>query len=393
MSLKGNCMSTLETGIVIHPVAQDWDRYFERDLGRGNTYQSDVDLMAEMISLVQTAEHFDYDFVFAPEHHVSPYGLSTNPLQLMTYIAGRTTRINFGTSIVVLPWHHPLRVAEELALLDVLTPNRRKLIGVGRGVAPFEYAALGVPYEDRRERMDEAVEIIRLALTQESFSYDGNIFQIPEVTLRPRPVRSDLVDSLLVAATSDETLIEGGKRGLGIIYSGQKSTGLTRADVQMLNRERVGAGFAPTQPVLLPWLFCARSEQEAHERLLQATAPLLMDLTNNYDQGAWDRIGRDGGYAQFVKTMTSDPSALDRFVNMQIWGTPEQCLEKVRAMQEETGARNISFQIQWGDIDHAEALSSITLFAGECMERLHSIPTPMPEWLAPEELTALAATA
>ena len=291
----------LETGIVTHPIAQDWDRYFERDMGRGNRYQADVDIYNEMVSLALNAEHWGYDYVFAPEHHVSPYGLSVNPLQFMTYLAGRTTRINFGTSIVVLPWWNPLRVAEELAFLDNLAPDRKKLIGVGRGVAPFEYAAMSIPYDDRRERNDEAIEIIRLALTQESFSYDGEVFHIPEVTLRPRPVNADLVDSLLIAATSDETLIEGGRRGLGLIYAGQKSTGLTRADVAMLNRERVENGFGPIQPVILTWLMCCRSEQEAHERIVQATSGLLFDLTNNYAQILWDQFDRDAGYDVFVQ--------------------------------------------------------------------------------------------
>jgi alkanesulfonate monooxygenase SsuD/methylene tetrahydromethanopterin reductase-like flavin-dependent oxidoreductase (luciferase family) len=238
--------------------------------------------------------------------------------------------------------------------------------------------------------MDESVEILRLALSNESFQFDGEVFTIPEVTLRPKPVSPDLADCLLVAATSDETLIEGGRRGLGMMYSGQKSTGLTRADVQLLNRERVAAGYAPSQPVLQPWLFCARSEQEARERVLQASASLLLDLTNNYDQGSWDKFDRSLGYESYVKELTAGLS-LERYANMQVWGTPEMCLERVRALQEETGARNISFQVQWGDITHDEALGSVTLFAQECMERLHSISAPLPEWLSVDELTALSA--
>jgi alkanesulfonate monooxygenase SsuD/methylene tetrahydromethanopterin reductase-like flavin-dependent oxidoreductase (luciferase family) len=380
----------LETGIVVHPIAEDWDRYYEGNLGRGNTYRSDAELINEVVSLVQTAEILGYDFVFAPEHHVSPYGLMTNPLQLMTFLAGRTRKINFGTTVLVLPWHHPLRVAEQIALLNNLAPDRRMLLGVGRGVAPFEYEALGVPYDDRRARMDESVEVIRLALTNESFHYDGEVFTIPEVTLRPRPVATDLADCLLVAATSDESLIEGGRRGLGVIYSGQKSTGLTRADVQLLNRVRLAAGFAPTQPVLEPWIFCARSAQHAQERVLQASASLLLDLANNYDQGSWDNHDRSLGYEHFVKDMTAGLD-LQRYANMQIWGTPQTCLEQIRALQEETGARNISLQVQWGDITHDEAMASMVLFAEHCMDGLHSIATPMPDWLSIDELSSAPA--
>ena len=379
-------MQTLETGIVTHPIARDWDRYFEQDLGRGNRHEPDRRLWQEMMSLVMTADAFGYDFVFAPEHHGSPYGLCTNPLQFMTYVAGRTRRINLGTSVVVLPWHHPLRVAEEIALLDNLAPDRRKLIGVGRGVAQFEYAALDVPYDDRRERMDEAVDIIRLALTEESFHYDGKVFQVPEVTLRPRPVTPNLADSLLVAATGDETLIEGGRRGLGLIYAGQKSAGLTRADVALLNTERAAAGFEPAQPVILTWLCSAKSEQQARDRLAQATTGLLFDLLNNYAQMIWDGFDRSAGYDAFTASKAAsaseaDLATVDRFIENQIYGTPEQCLERVRALQEQTGAKNISFQVQFGDISHAEALECITLFAEDAIDKLHSIPAPMPDWM------------
>jgi alkanesulfonate monooxygenase SsuD/methylene tetrahydromethanopterin reductase-like flavin-dependent oxidoreductase (luciferase family) len=189
-----------------------------------------------------------------------------------------------------------------------------------------------------------------------------------------------------VAATGDETLIEGGKRGLGMIYSGQKSGGLTRADVITLNRERAAAGFGPTQPVLLTWMFCARSEQQARERVAQATDRLLFDLTNNYAQTVWDRFDRAAGYDAFVRDFAAsagadDVNAVDAFIDKQIWGTPAQCLEKVRALQQDTGARNISFQVQYGDVTHDEALAHMTLFAQEALDKLHTIPTEMPAWL------------
>jgi alkanesulfonate monooxygenase SsuD/methylene tetrahydromethanopterin reductase-like flavin-dependent oxidoreductase (luciferase family) len=199
-------------------------------------------------------------------------------------------------------------------------------------------------------------------------------------------VNADLVDSLLIAATSDETLIEGGRRGLGLIYSGQKTSGLTRADVEMLNRERVANGFAPTQPVLLTWLMCCTSEQEARDRLAQAVSGLLFDLTNNYAQPIWDQFDRSGSYDDFViqfrgQASEADLKTVERFIDNQIFGTPEQCLEKVRTLQEETGARNISFQAQYGDLSHDEALASLTLFARESIDRLHTIPTTMPDWI------------
>jgi alkanesulfonate monooxygenase SsuD/methylene tetrahydromethanopterin reductase-like flavin-dependent oxidoreductase (luciferase family) len=384
----------LETGIVTHPTVQaDWDRYFERDLDRGNRYTPDGRVWEDMINLVVTADELGYDFAFAPEHHVSPYGLSPDPLQWMTYVAGRTRRINLGTSVVVLPWHHPLRVAEQMSLLDNVAPGRRKLFGVGRGVAPFEYAALQVPYDDRRERFDESVEIIRLALTEECFSYEGEVFTLPKMSLRPQPANPDLVDSLLVAATSDETLIEGGKRGLGLLYAGQKSTDFIRSDLAALNTERTAAGYEPVQPVLLVWLVCASSEQEAYERFVRAIGIHLFELTNNYAQVVWDDSPT---YADFVtnlkaKSTTEDHAKVQSFIEKQVWGTPAQCLEKIRAMQEGTAARNISFQIQFGDLTNAEAVGTLTAFASDGgIDKLHSIPVEPPDWLIEDAYPASA---
>jgi alkanesulfonate monooxygenase SsuD/methylene tetrahydromethanopterin reductase-like flavin-dependent oxidoreductase (luciferase family) len=381
-------VKTLETGIVTHPtVPPDWDRYFERDRMRGNSHTPDTQVWQEMTNLVLAADELGYDYVFAPEHHVSPYGLSPDPLQWMTYIAGRTRNVHLGTSVVVLPWHHPLRVAEQISLLDNFAPNRRKLIGLGRGLAPFEYEALAVPYDDRRERFDESVEIIKLALTEEAFSYDGKVFEVPEVSLRPKPANPNLVESLLAAATTDETLIEGGKRGLGMLYAGQKSVDLVRADLALLNGERVRAGFEPCQPVLIVWLYCAESEQEALDRFSQAIGTHLFELTNNYAQAVWETFDRDRmSYSDFVEAVQNratpeNHSQVQAFIDKQIWGTPEQCLEKVRALQEASGATNISFQVQYGDVTNEVALANLHLFAKSALDKLHTIPADPPDWL------------
>ena len=119
----------------------------------------------------------------------------------------------------------------------------------------------------------------------------------------------------------------------------------------------------------------------------QATSRLMFDLTNNYAQVTWDQFDRNAGYDAFVRGLQSsasdaDMKTVERFIDNQIWGTPEQCLEKVRALQEQTGARNISFQVQYGDISHDEALANLTLFAHQSMDKLHTIPTDMPDWIS-----------
>jgi alkanesulfonate monooxygenase SsuD/methylene tetrahydromethanopterin reductase-like flavin-dependent oxidoreductase (luciferase family) len=106
-----------------------------------------------------------------------------------SYFAGRTRRISLGTSVIVLPWHDPVRVAEQIALLDIMCGGRC-LFGFGRGAASTEYEGFRVPMGKARPRFAEAAEIVVKALSQESFEHDGAFFKIPRMSIRPRPTRS-----------------------------------------------------------------------------------------------------------------------------------------------------------------------------------------------------------
>jgi len=106
------------------------------------------------------------------------------PTQLLSYYAGRTKRITLGTAVIVLPWHDPIRVAEQIALLDVMSGGRC-LFGFGRGAASVEYAGFRIPMEEARPRFVEAAKIIVAALSNESFEWEGEFFKIPRTSIRP----------------------------------------------------------------------------------------------------------------------------------------------------------------------------------------------------------------
>ena len=123
--------------------------------------------------MVPLVEQLGFDAFWTIEHHFTPYGMTNNPTQILSYVAGRTSRIDVGTMVLVLPWHEPLKLAENLAVLDNLLDGRKLNIGIGRGFAAREFNTLGIPYETSRGRMAECLEIVRLALTNEFFSFRG----------------------------------------------------------------------------------------------------------------------------------------------------------------------------------------------------------------------------
>src|SRR5438093_11050238 len=110
-----------------------------------------------------------------------------NVVELLTYFAGRTTRVQLGTAVIVLPWHDPVRVAEEMSMLDNLSGGRT-IFGFGRGAATVEYDGFRIPMDESRARFEEVAKIVIQALTNERFSYDGQFYKIPETTIRPRPL-------------------------------------------------------------------------------------------------------------------------------------------------------------------------------------------------------------
>ena len=139
---------------------------------------SDAAVLGEHMALGDLAEPLGFDSLFALEHHFTGYAMSPSPTQLLSYYAGRTRRITLGTAVIVLPWHDPVRVAEQIALLDIMSGGRC-LFGFGRGAASVEYAGFRIPMEEARPRFVEAAKIVVKALTNEVFEWDGRVLQDP----------------------------------------------------------------------------------------------------------------------------------------------------------------------------------------------------------------------
>ena len=115
--------------------------------------------------------------------------MATNPLQYLTYIAGVTKRVDLGAMVTVLPWHNPVRVAEDVNMLDAfLGPDHNIICGVGRGLGRREYAGLGIDQNEPRERSDEALQLVRqLLATGRCDRFDGQFYKVEGLRLRPQP--------------------------------------------------------------------------------------------------------------------------------------------------------------------------------------------------------------
>ncbi len=147
-----------------------------------------ADIIHRELEQVEWTEELGFDAVWFTEHHFIDYGLSVDPSTLAAAAASRTRRIRIGLAAAILPFHHPLRLAEQMALVDIIS-NGRLDMGVGRGNRPAEFAGYRVPQEEARERFDEIVEVVQRAWTEERFSYAGRFYRFDDVRVIPKPLQ------------------------------------------------------------------------------------------------------------------------------------------------------------------------------------------------------------
>ena len=146
------------------------------------------DIIHRELEQIVWSEELGFDEIWLTEHHFIDYGLSVDPATLAAAAASRTRRIRIGLAAAILPFHDPIRLAEQLALADIIS-NGRLDVGVGRGNRPAEFSGYRVPQVESRERFDEAVQIMVRAWTEERFAHDGRFFKIPEVRVIPKPLQ------------------------------------------------------------------------------------------------------------------------------------------------------------------------------------------------------------
>src|SRR6059058_6292389 len=121
--------------------------------------RSDIDVYRNELRLAAEAEPLGFESIWGVEHHFTDYTMCPDVLQFLTYMAGRTRTVGLGSMVVVLPWHDPLRVAEQVAMLDHMS-NGRLILGLGRGLGRVEFEGFGVNQEDSRAIFTEAGQMI-----------------------------------------------------------------------------------------------------------------------------------------------------------------------------------------------------------------------------------------
>ncbi len=379
-------------GVFAHN-AKDWERVQSGDYTRPPE-TPDYTFVQAGLALGDLAEPLGFDGIWAPEHQGTPYGMTPNPIQTLTYFAGRTTRVTFGTMVAVAPWWHPIRLAHQIAYLDIVSNGRYTTIGLGRGVAKSEFDAVGVPREESRQRFSETLDILKLAFTQERFSYRGEIFKIPEMSLRPAPISRDLYSRVFGSSSTPDSLEILSRRGMVPLFVGNKPIEAAGKEVQLVNKFRKEEGLAPCQPKNVLFMYCTKSAAEATRAdpwITQAN----VDVNLHY--GFADAANFKGvkGYEAYASREAAATAVLASAVgreapradskpktpgyhpsNLMI-GTPDEIIKRIAAAQKACSFSEITIVPQFGDMPYDEAMTSVKLFAKEVLPAVHAMDAPL----------------
>ena len=290
-----------------------------------------------MLEDCRFGQSLGFGSVWVLEHHFTDYYPSPSPLLFLSHVAAACPGLGLGTAVIVLPWYEPVRFAEEVAMLSLMTDSELH-IGLGRGVARIEYDARAIDMAHSRELFREHYEIAEGLLSGAPFRYEGTHATIPrEVTLRPGPVRERI--HLYGACNNPGTAERMAKMGLGLLCTSaspfDQNTDAIKAwkTITADNGGRVDANI----PL---WIHCfiADSEARAREEAITYLVAFFRAVVAHYETHAnpWKDVPTYERNVQQMERMEAmaDPANLPPFLMHQLVGTPEQVAAQVRRYRE-----------------------------------------------------------
>jgi len=306
----------------------------------------------EALEEVTRAEELGFDSVWMEEHHSVTNHYWPSPLTVLAGFATRTSRMTLGTDIVVAAFHHPVRLAEDVAMLDVMSGGRF-ILGIAIGYKPDEFALYGVDLEKRGARFEEQLAIMQGLWTQDEIAFKGTYYTL-QGRLEPKPVQQphppvwiggwgDI--TLRRAATLADNWIPGPTADLKRLLAGRR---------QFLER-RIAAGRpAPTEWPLTRDVIIAESDKRAREL---AEQHIMVAYRREY-AGGWRHPFIDSSIATDLDRLMED-----RF----IIGGPEHCIAKIRRFVEEYGMTHLICRTFFPGMPHEHIMREIELISQEVM--------------------------
>lgn len=335
----------------------------------GGWGENDHEVFERTLSEIERADEMGFDSVWLAEHHFSRYGILGDPLNFGAAIAARTKNITIGTAVAVVPFHHPLRLAENALSLDVLS-NGRLILGLGRGYQPKEFDGFNVDPADSVDIYNETVDILELAFNEENWSYQGKHFQFEDLTLYPRPVTPG-GPKMVHGAVSPASFRARGLAGDNIITS-PNFTPLPRmkANFDAYREALVEAGHDPAE-YDLPFMQQVWCGAEESGLLAAATSALNYYRTvGKVIPGSEEALESERAYYEAVRNNIELLTVEKTMTHGGNFGSTDHVVDMIGTLNEQLGVTHYIGWFRIPTLDREVALESMETFASDVMPQL-----------------------
>ena len=319
-----------------------------------------AELYQNRLRFAEAAEAAGFTAYYVAEHHSTPLGHAASPSVFLAALTQRTKRIRIGSMVHVLPLYEPLRLFEEICMLDHLSGGRLD-IGLGRGASAFETALFGVCVQESRDIFEEALSVLQQGMTTEVLSHRGHFFRYYDVPLTMNPLQAG-GPPLWYGAFSERNLDFAARRGLNITLNGPPA----RLRHLRTRYHEMWAEMQPGRPsprvASLYQMFVGETDAEA-ERIAGAAfetwyqSMIHLWRANN---------------AMPRETLPSDFAKAQR-MGAFIAGSAETVRQKLKAILDESGLDRVLLQCNMGTMPHEEAVASLHRFQKGVMPYLHAV--------------------
>ncbi|MFL5289690.1 MAG: LLM class flavin-dependent oxidoreductase [Rhodopila sp.] len=343
---------------------------FENPAGK-----SEYEVIKGQMELMYEAENLGFDSVWPAEHHFSEYGYCASPQVSLAAVAARTTHIRLGSGVVVLPFHNPIRVAEDFAFLDLMSDGRVDF-GVGRGHQPIEFKGFGMAEQQARSRtiFDEAITLIRKCWTEERVTFSGRHYWTDDLCVRPKPLQKPH-PPIYMACLSPETFRLAGRYGFNVLMSGAFGLSAEGAKTGVADyragRREAGLDPAGGSIALLLKVYVGATMDGArrdyagpctwhYRTIAQYVAPPLGCASIK-------------GYELYSKIRnTAETLEFEDLANspLMVCGDVDHCVEKLTCLTREYGFDELLCWTRIGGLENRKVLRSMELMSGLVMPRV-----------------------
>lgn len=336
----------------------------------------DKQVWDEEIKLARQAADLGFDCLWSAEHHFNDYSFVPDNIQLMTHLAALCPNIDVGTAAVILPWHDPLRVAENAIVLDMLSGGRLRF-GMGRGLARREFEAFRGSMDESRGRFDESASMIVKALKTGFIEGNGPFYKQPRVELRPRPQHS-FDGRIYAVASSEDSVDSAAKLGAHMVMFADRPWDMRLPAIEFGRTQHAKYhGTAPPTLMMTEFVVCGADNASCEQEARKYQGKFVESNFYHYEF-LGDHFKNVKGYdsyqqkAEIARKGGGLPAAIEGFMKAACWGTPDRILREYEARRKLLGDFELNVAFRFGGTPMAVSERGLKLFAKEVLPVLKS---------------------